>query len=249
MPSSPTHSLTRFAKRLCLLALCGGLNLAGVAVAHAADAQDYSVAERSLFMTPHLRNVSPPSTLHYRFQKGGTAEAGFEDKVAIHLDPEPNGECCAGRGEFLSAERRVVLPDIEHAEGNPVILYFLERDVRDMQRLTKGQPNHFRKRIRMAIYNDARVREAQFDYQGKRIAGQEITILPYLADPSRDRFEQYAGKEYVFLLSDAVPGGVFGIRTRSGPAGSTTEPLILEEMVIEGGTLPAATSNPATKAS
>lgn len=255
MPSSPTHpTFARSARGLCLLAFCAGLNLAGVnlasvSVAHAADAQDYSAAERSLFMTHHLRNVSPPSTLHYRFHKGGTAEAGFDDKVAIHLEREPNGACCAGRGEFLSAERRVVLPDIEHAEGNPVILYFLERDVRDMQRLTKGQPNHFRKRIRMAIYDDARVRDAQFDYQGQRIAGQEITISPYLADPSRDRFEQYAGKEYVFLLSDAVPGGVFGIRTRSGPAGSTAEPLILEEMVIDGGTLPAPAANPVAKAS
>jgi hypothetical protein len=235
-------------RHLGALALCAAL-IGPASVVRAADAQDYSVAERSLFMTNHLRNVSPPSTLSYRFHKGGTAEAGFEDKVAIHLDREPNGDCCAGRGEFLSAERRVMLPDIEHAEGNPVILYFLERDVRDMQRLTKGQPNHFRKRIRMAIYNDAKVRDAQFDYQGKRVEGLEITISPYLSDPSRDRFEQYAGKEYVFLLSEAVPGGVFAIRTRSGPAGSAAEPLILEEMVIDGGTLPAITANPAAKAS
>ncbi|MDD3676543.1 MAG: hypothetical protein PWP11_44 [Thauera sp.] len=236
-------------RHLGALALCAALGLGQASFVRAADAQDYSEAERSLFMTNHLANVSPPSTLNYRFHKGGTAEAGFDDKVAIHLDREPNGDCCAGRGEFLSAERRVVLPEIEHAEGNPVILYFLERDVRDMQRLTKGQPNHFRKRIRMAIYNDARVRDAQFDYQGRRVEGREIIISPYISDPSRDRFEQYAGKEYVFLLSDAVPGGVFGIRTLSGPAGSTAEPLILEEMVIDGGTLPAVTANPAAKAS
>lgn len=211
----------------------------------AADEQDYSAAERSLFMTKHLANVTPPNALQYRFIKAGSLEDGFDDKVRILLEREADGTCCSGRGEFLSAERKVVLPDVEHAEGNPVILYFLERDVRDMQRLTKGQPNHFRKRIRMAIYNDAQVRPAQFDYQGRAVEGEEITIKPYLADPNRHRFEEHAGKEYVFMLSDAVPGGVFGIRTRSGPEGKLAQPLIIEEMVIDGGVLPAASSTDA----
>lgn len=231
-PSSLSHRLASVLKTLALAALAAPM------VLQAADDQDYSAAERSLFLTKHLANVTPPHTLSYRFHKAGSLEQGFEDKVRILLEQEPDGRCCSGRGEFLSAERRIALPDIEHAEGNPVILYFLERDVRDMQRLTKGQQNHFRKRIRMAIYSEAQVRRAQFDYQGRTIEGEEISIKPYLADPNRQRFEEHAGKEYVFMLSEAVPGGVFGIRTRSGPEGQLTQPLIIEELVIEGGALP-----------
>ena len=48
------------------------------------------------------------------------------------------------------------MPDIEGGEGgNPVTMYFLENDVRGMQRLTKGSQVHFRKQIRMALYKSA----------------------------------------------------------------------------------------------
>ena len=49
------------------------------------SAQDYSEAERIIFMTEHLGKVQPPQTLAYRFNKHGSLEAGFEDKVTLRL--------------------------------------------------------------------------------------------------------------------------------------------------------------------
>ena len=46
-----------------------------------------------------------------------------------------------------------------------------------------------------------------------RWAGKEILIKPYQDDPNRARFEQFTRKQYVFVLSDAVPGGVATIRS------------------------------------
>lgn len=226
-----------------LLGCVFGLPAAARADAAAAPgAEDYSSAERALFLAAHLRGLPAPARLDYRFRRSGALEAGFDDAVHVHLDARADGRCCQARGEFLSGARQLRLPEIDDARANPVLLYFLEHDVRDMQRLTRGQPAHFRRRIRVAIQRTAQVREAQFIYRGKAVAGQEIRITPYADDPLRGRFERFADKEYVFLLSAAVPGGVYGIRTRI-PAGAG-DALLADELYLAGATVPAPTASP-----
>lgn len=197
-------------------------------------ATDFSVAEQAIFMDDHLGKLHPPLTLHYVFHKTGTLEEPFDDKVNLLLTADPDGKCCAARVEFFSGARAVQKPEVESARGNPAILYFLERDIREMQRLTKGQPTYFRKRIRMAVYQGATVRNVTLPYRGQPVAVREITVSPYLDDPNRARFEQLATKTYVFLLSDAVPGSVYGIRTRVDGESAGAAPLMVEEMLLEG---------------
>lgn len=205
-------------------------------VAPALAAEDYSPAERALFMTNHLAGTKPPATLRYSFAHRGSEDEAFEDKVAVKLKAAPGGKCCAAEAEFLTGTRRLALPDMEKAEGNPVVLYFLERDIREMNRLTKGQQNYFRKRIRMAVYQGATIADVTVSYRGKEVPAREIRIAPYLDDPLRVRFEKYANKTYVFTLSDAVPGGLYAIRTRVAGATPEAAPLIADEMVVDGGT-------------
>ena len=225
-----THSATR--QPFAALAFALALSLLAAPAAAQQDKKDFSQAERLLFMTNQLTELKPPTVLRYSFRKGGSMEEGFEDKVSIALSKQPDGSCCAGVGEFLTGARKLNLPEVPAAEGNPVILYFLEHDVREMQRLTKGSQYHFRKRIRMAVYQAAKVREVSLAYRGKSVKGTEVEISPYLDDPNRSRYEKLAVKQYVFMLSDAVPGGVFGIRTHIGEASQT--PLIVEELYAEG---------------
>ncbi|MBX3605247.1 MAG: hypothetical protein KF788_08245 [Piscinibacter sp.] len=209
--------------------------LIALAAGSASAAEDFSAAERAIFLTNHLATLKPPVTLRYTFRKSGSLEAGFEDPVAVHLRAQPDGACCAAAAEFLAGPRRLSLPDVEAAQGNPVILYFLERDIREMNRLTKGQAAYFRKRIRMAVYRGATEQAVQVGYGGKTIAARQFTIAPYLDDPLRPRFEKLAGKTYVFTLSEAVPGGVYSVRARvDGP--SPGAPLLLEEMLVDGAT-------------
>ena len=218
-----------------LLAAALALN---VSAAHAADAQDYSPAEKLLFMSDQLGALRLPATLRYGFRKSGTLEEAFEDRVSIAVKAGAGGTCCNASGEFLGGARRVALPDIEGATGNPVLMFFLERDVREMQRLTKGSQGYFRKRIRMAVYGGATVRELSLVYQGKELKGREVLITPYADDPNRAKFEKLVGKEYRFWLADGVPGGVFGIRARVPGATADAAPAMLEELLIEGGTAP-----------
>ncbi len=198
----------------------------------AGAAKDYSPAERAIFMSDHLANVSPPSTLHYRYVKGGSMEPGFEDRVTLELTARADRTCCAAHAEFLSGARRLALPDVEAAVGNPVLLYFLERDIREMSRLTRGQQNYFRKRIRMAIYQAAEMRESKLPYRGKHVAARQFTIAPYVDDPLRERFAKLAGKRYTFTLSDAVPGGVVAVATHVDAEGGAP-PLWTEEMTLQ----------------
>ncbi|HET7795024.1 MAG TPA: hypothetical protein VFL64_16695, partial [Rhizobacter sp.] len=196
--------------------------------------QDYSPAEQAIFMADHLGNTRPPSTLRYSFRKAGSLETGFDDSVAVMLSKQADGRCCAATAAFLSGAHQLSLPAIDKAQANPVILYFLEHDIREMHRLTKGPENYFRKRIRMAVYQGATVAPASFRYQGRTVAGQEIVFRPYLDDPNRYRYEALAGKEYRFWLSNAVPGGVLGIRTRVAATKTDAPPVLTEEMLIEG---------------
>lgn len=208
----------------CLPALAGA----------AEDKQDFSAAERLLFMTDQLRNVHPPTALRYSFQKSGSFETGFKDTVNVQLTRRPDGRCCSVKGEFLSGERRVTMPELEQADGNPVTLYFLEHDIREMQRLTKGSQTHFRKQIRLAVYQAVTVREVTLVYRGKSVHGQQVTISPYLDDPNRPRFEKFASKVYQFSFSDEVPGGVYGIRSQIAGEAPDAPALLVEEMLLDG---------------
>ena len=201
--------------------------------AHAAAASEISAAEQALFVTNHLNALKPSTTLHYRFRKSGSLEPGFDDKAAIALLAQPDGKCCAAAAEFLSGPRRIALPEIEAAQGNPVILYFLERDIREMERLTKGKANYFRKRIRIAVAEAATIRDVTLPFEGRNVSAKEIAVTPYADDPLRARFEQLINKRYVFTLSDAVPGGVLSIRTQIDAAAAGTPPLMAEEMALE----------------
>lgn len=198
-------------------------------------AEDYSPAEQALFMTNHLAALKPPVTLRYAFRKSGSLEPGFAEPVSVQLKAGADGACCAASTEFLEGAHRLALPEVEAAQGNPVILYFLEHDIREMNRLTKGQSGYFRKRIRMAVYQGAKEMSATVLYAGKPVAAHQFIVAPYVDDPLKERFQNLAGKTYEFTLSDAVPGGVYSIRARvDGP--TPAQPVLLEELLIDGAT-------------
>ena len=221
---------TRQLLTACGLFLALGLLLPGAARA----ANDFSAAEQAIFIENHLGKLKPPLTLQYRYRKTGTLEGAFDDKVDVMLKARDDGSCCAASAQFLTGPRAMRQPEMDGVEGNPVVLYFLERDIHEMQRLTKGKANYFRKRIRMAIYQGATIHAVTLPYRGHPIEAQEISISPYLDDPNRSRYQDLANKQYVFLLSKAVPGGIYGIRSRIDGKSADVPPLIVEELLIEG---------------
>ncbi|NML15813.1 hypothetical protein [Azohydromonas caseinilytica] len=226
-------------------ALLGGLPVQAAEEApRVAGSGAISAAEQQIFMAPHLRGLRSGTVLRYAFVHGGSMETGYQGPLELQLRAGADGRCCdAGATSFPEAQGPRPLPTVEGASSNPVILYFLEHDLREMQRLTRGQMNHFRRRIRLALAEDARSDDVRVRYQGRELSAQRLQVSPYLDDPMRSRFEQYAAKRYEFVLAD-VPGGVVQLRTQL-PAGQPgAQPLLEETLTLEGAEVSAATAKP-----
>jgi hypothetical protein len=194
-------------------ALCVAL-APGQAMAQAASSaasQAVSPAETLLFETDHLARIKPPAVLVYEFRKVSNVEPGFSDKVRLDLAGS-KGKTSATL-HFLSGAHKHDIPALEDAHGNPVLLGFLERDIAEMKRLTGGSTAYFRKRIRMALAEDAHISAQSISYQGKSLPAQAVRIQPYLNDPLHARFEPYVHKTYTFVVSDGVPGGIVQVRS------------------------------------
>jgi hypothetical protein len=194
-----------------------------------ADPVPISPAETLLFMTPHLQEVQPPKRLHYEFRKSGTLEQGFSDTVDVDITGGTDGSK-KGATRFFSGTRRMDFPEIEHVEGNPVLLFYLDREVREMSRLTHGTPIHFQKMMRTALAESAQIKNIDIRFDGRSLPARQITITPYLADPNRERFEQLAAKKYVFTLCDGIPGHVYQLRAFVPAAsGSSKDEAVIDE--------------------
>lgn len=219
--------------RVLLAILIAAFAAFSVAAA-AEEPQQVSEAEDLLFLADHFKSTSAPATLRYSFSKTGSLEKGFSDTVEIKISGNSQGRRVATRC-LSQAGRKVDVPPVESAAGNPAILCFLERDIKEMERLTGGKSNYFRKRIRLALAERAEVRPVTVNYQGRELSAKEIRISPYLDDPLKERFQRYMGKYYLFVLSDEVPGTVF--RAESvipPPAGDDRGPLIDEVLALTG---------------
>ena len=200
-------------------------------VVHGETAAPVSAVETALFVKEHLKTLpAKGATLVYQFRKSGAYESGYEDKVTVEVgSPDPaqdNGR--PSKVEFLTGDHKTDLPPVEGAKGNPVILGFLERDVRELKRITGGQPNYYRKRLRLAMVDAKEIKPVNLRWQGHDIHGEEILLDPFKDDPARARFSRFANKTYQFILSDQVPGGVYSIKTVMHE-GSLTGKVMIEE--------------------
>lgn len=195
-----------------------------------AAAADFSVAEQKVFLDPHLRNVAGSATLVYDFRASGSADGNYDDGVRVRVGPG-SGAGKTVSVDYLSGTHHLSLPEVADAVSNPVILYFLEMDVREMHRLLGGQEAYFRRRIRLALANDAKVSTVWVVLRGRRIEGSEVRIEPYLGDPLKDRLGRFERKTYIFTLSTGVPGGVYQLRTEVDASAATGSAPAVEEVL------------------
>ena len=219
-----------FGRCLLLSALAGSL-AGSMPGAQAADPSQFSEAERLLFVRPHLAAIAPPARLHYRYQRSGTLQPAATDQATLTLTGDGAGRSAAV--DYLSDDRRLELPAIDYVEQNPIILHFLEREVRQMKALAGGSVSFYRNRIRKALAGDAAVRQTQIDYGGRKVDGVEIRIDPYVDDPARSRFEQFAARYYLLVLSPEIPGEVYQLKAglRDAAAGSRAGGIVHEEVL------------------
>lgn len=221
------------------IASCGVLLLAallplGAALGQGAGAAPPpSEAERLLFQQDQLANARNARALRYQYVEEAGGQPPVKDQAVFTLATGAGGRCCDVHGEYLSGAVAVSLPDIPDARSNPVLLYFLEGEVRRLQRTTKGQASHFRRVIRQALADDAKVTDTQVRWGARSVAAKVVRVSPFLTDPYRGRFEDQAATEYAFVLSDAVPGGVYQLSATLPGATAGGAPLARRVLTLE----------------
>lgn len=200
----------------------GWLCLCLAGVAHAQDNNPISAAEQLIFNQPHLAALKPPQQLRYSFREQAGAGAPVDDAVTLSLTRSAGGHCCAASARYLSGPRALALPDLPEASANPVLLYFLEQQIRQLQQATGGQSAHFRRRIRLALAANPAVESVKWPWNGAEVAASRVTVSPYADDPQRHRFEARARTSYTFILSEQVPGMVLELAADLADGDKTT---------------------------
>lgn len=195
-----------------------------------AEEQPISEAENALFLSDHLRSVTGAQTVRYTFHRSGTLEQGLDDSIEVEISEAAGKRVLETR--CMTGSKKLELPAVEDATGNPALMCFLERDIREMERMTGGKKWFFQKRIRLALADGPEVKPIKVRFAGKEIAAKEIRITPYAKDSLRHKFERFADKYYVFQLSDAVPGGILEVDAVIPDSAKPDGPKLVEEVMV-----------------
>jgi hypothetical protein len=214
-------------------------NLVGMTVAapfaHAVRvgaAPSLSRAEVLLFETPHLSALPPvPLCLDYAFRREEAGKESVEDRIRLEIRAADEQGRRDVHPEFLTGARALSYPPARAFLGNPLLLFTLDRDARELSAATGGSVHWFRNRIRRAFAEAAELRSTEIRFGGREVAATEIAIVPFGGEP---RARRYQGRRYVFVLSDSVPGGIHTIRTTL-PAGEGGG-AVVESIVFDGAT-------------
>jgi hypothetical protein len=198
---------------------------------------EFSNAENLLWVTDHLRNIERPVRLYYAFKRSGSYDEGFTDAVYLDIIKVNEDGTKNAILDFFSDARnqKVSAENVTNITGNPVLGKYMEGDVLEMNRLTKGHWRYFQKRIKIALRENATIEQVNFDFNGKNYKGEKIVFSPYLEDPHHGDFEKFANKRYEVIMSQEVPGTLYQIHTVIRDAGDMDgqkQPLIEEILTL-----------------
>ena len=201
-----------------LLACAVVFSFGYVAQSGAAQTAPLSPAQKALFATPHLSNVTHPETLSYTYQRTG-AET-LSDTIAVHVKEINSDGTKDLKFDYLTGARHVFFPPIDHFRGNPLLMLVLERDVTMMKTALGMSDAYFRNRIRQAFLDGATVADTTVPFDGAATPARTVTITPFAHEQRLERIPSLQAKTYTFTLANAVPGMIANIRidTPSDPA-------------------------------
>ena len=174
--------------------------------------KEMSSANIALFIDEHLKTITEPSRIYYKFSKESTREDNFVGNVVLNIVKVDDDNTKHITFRYLKGRNKVRFPPQIGAKGNPVFMLFFERDARDMQRLTGGNALFFRSRIRHTIAA-TEIKDVELEFQGNKIVGKQIAFQPFLETKLKNRVSRYKTKKFVLTMSEDIPGFIFKIET------------------------------------
>lgn len=218
-------------------ACAGGLALASAGAFAASPASsaepkpsaEITPAEHLIFEADHLHDVPAQTELDYAMVAVGD-KATPPEVVRVLVASQGNAK---GDAKVSDHSGALTLPT-SGLPCNPVVIYFLERDIAEMESLTGGQRRYFQKRVRLALAEGPKIVSATDRIAGKSVTVRQVVIQPYLHDPNAERFTRYTAKRYTFELADALPGQIALIRTEvPGPNNDFAHPVKTETLTFQ----------------
>jgi hypothetical protein len=194
-----------------LIAFVGTIAAAVAAVRAQDDARPLSAAQTALFESDHLASIVRPERLEYRFShEVGESSGDYLDRIDLDVRPRDDGLKDVWV-DFLAGANHRPFPPLIGFRGNPLVMYFLERDVEEMRRATGGAAAYFRNRIRSAFVDQATLRPIELRRDDRTETASEITLAPFRDDARLAPFPGLRDKAYRFVLAETVPGAVYEI--------------------------------------
>jgi len=218
-----------------VIALFSGCML--VAIAAVSAAPGFSEVNNVLFDSAHLDNIEQPGVLTYEYSKESVIDDSREDTIKVAVSNIRNTGRRDLAFEFFTGKYKRPYEAMENQRGNGVFVLFLEYDIHEMNRLTGGEWRYFQRKIRWAFAEGAEKKEVDINYNGKTVKGTQYIVQPYANDPKNERYKLYAGKYYIFTLSEEIPGEIYQIRTvvPDGENWSEGEPTLVDESITFAG--------------
>jgi hypothetical protein len=217
----------------CLSVPLALFGLVGTGFAQPAEQErPLSPAQIALFATPHLKPITQPETLEYRFERTGIEP--FADTVTLHIaEIHPDGSKYVNF-DFLTGEHHAFYPAVDNFTGNPLLMVFLEHDVQEMRQQIGVAATYFRNRVREAFVDHAVIADSTIETGGKTVPARQITLKPFTDDRRFEKFPAIRGKTYSFILSDQIPGQFQAIKVEMPADPETNAPAWSEQITFAG---------------
>jgi len=199
-----------------------------------AESPELTEVHKLLVAKDHLANLTTPTKIKYIFKKTGSLEPGFNDRVVMIVPEKDDKGVYEIKFDFFSSYNKEDLKSANYKKNNPIFHAFWEHDIQIMTRLTEGSWIYFRKRITWAMSDPYKfkIKNANCDYNGKKVDGQTIELTPYEQDFDSKKFKKYSKKKYYITLCEEIPGMIYEMSTIV-PSESGSEPLIKETLTFE----------------
>jgi len=198
----------------------------------AQSSMELNEAQTLIYNTNHLEGLEKGTELHYQYTKSSNVDDGFTDTVTLSVAQEHEDHRKDLNLVFLSGDREIVFDPFSRFRTNPIIMAVLERDVREMSRITGGGMLYFRNRVREEMARDPDIKTVEIEHNGEKIGTTRIQFKPFVNDPMADRFKDFQQKTYSIFLTEEVPGSVVQVNVLT-PSAAGGEPLISETLSLE----------------
>ncbi len=193
-----------------------------LAVNSASAFEDLNEPQNLIYDTSHLGKTKAGNTVAYSYKHvDKSTDTNIQDQVLLSIKKEHDNAHRDLSIEFLSAERKMHLPDFNKRRGNPVIIGMLEHLAQSMGDESGGGTLYFRNRIRDKLA-DENLKVIKSD--GK----MQFSFAPLENDPYVA--ENITLREAVITIAfnEDTPGQLLSIEYVSGPSKSPTATRTLE---------------------